>query len=394
MDHDALAPGRRSRLAAAGLGGVPPSGRVHQSVGTVRTRGPALSIAGDPESAAGATWTLIGTLDGTTVELQGILIKPRGRGPFPAVVLSHGAGGNAQSYGRALGGVMRTWGLVSIAPNYTHARGAPPGAPGTLLQQGASPANAFRAHAAATVLARLGYVDVQRVAAHGHSMGAFVTTAFVAAYPGDVRVASHTSGGALLDAIHVDGIPAPSVAQARRIQAPYQWHHALLDYAVPFLLARRSTPSSPPPTRAISIAASVTPRSPKIARCWRGYGPGTPARDVLAGAMTPRLFVYGTLAPGRANAHVLAPVPGTWEPATVTGRLLPEGWGAAAGYPGIILDEQGGPVAGLLFTSDSLGEHWSRLDAFEGDGYRRVRTTVRRQDGTVVDAYVYALSGQ
>ena len=196
---------------------------------------PALSIAGDPESASGATWTLVGTLDGTTVDLQGILLKPRGRGPFPAVVLSHGAGGNAQSYGRELGSVMRMWGLV----NYTHSRGAPHGAPGTLLQQGASAANAFRAHAAVTVLARLRYVDVRRVAAHGHSMGAFVTTAFAAAYPADVRVASHTSGGVLLDAIHREGMPFPSVAQARRIQTPYQWHHGLLDYAVPFLLDRR-----------------------------------------------------------------------------------------------------------------------------------------------------------
>ena len=202
---------------------------------------PALSIAGDPESVSGATWTLVGTLDGATVDLQGILLKPGGRGPFPAVVLSHGAGGNAQSYGRSLGSVMRTWGLVCIAVNYTYARGAPLGAPGTgtLLEQGASPANTFRAHAAVTVLARLRYVDARRVAAHGHSMGAFVTTAFVAAYPADVRVASHTSGGVLLDAIHREGMPVPSVAQARRIQAPYQWHHGLLDFAVPFLLDRR-----------------------------------------------------------------------------------------------------------------------------------------------------------
>ena len=200
---------------------------------------PALTIAGDPESASGATWTLVGTLDGTTVDLQGILLKPRGRGPFPAIVLSHGAGSNAQSYGRELGSVMRTWGLVCIAVDYTHSRGVPDGAPGTLLQQGASPANTFRAHAAVTVLARLRYVDVRRVAAHGHSMGAFVTTAFAADYPNDVRVASHTSGGVLLDAIHREGMPLPSVAQARRIQAPYQWHHGLLDFAVPFLLDRR-----------------------------------------------------------------------------------------------------------------------------------------------------------
>lgn len=201
--------------------------------------GPALTIAGDPESAAGATWRLTGTLDGLSVDLEGILLKPSGPGPFPAVVLSHGAGGTAQSYGAALGAVMRTWGLVCIATNYTHARGVLMGMPGTLLEQGASPANTFRAHAVVTVLARLGYVDVRRVAAHGHSMGAFVTTAFVAAYPGDVRVASHTAGGVLLDALHLEGVPAPSVAEARRVQTPYQWHHGLMDFAVPFLLDRR-----------------------------------------------------------------------------------------------------------------------------------------------------------
>jgi len=200
---------------------------------------PALTIDGDPESDAGATWHLVGTLDGTSVDLQGILLKPPGDGPYPAVVLSHGAGGNAERYGHEVGSVMRTWGLVCIAVNYTHAADVPLGAPGTVLEPGASPANAFRAHAAVTVLARLRYVDVRRVAAHGHSMGAFVTTAFVAAYPGDVRVASHTAGGVILDALHHDGVPIPSVAAARRIQAPYQWHHGVLDYAVPFLLDRR-----------------------------------------------------------------------------------------------------------------------------------------------------------
>ena len=71
---------------------------------------------------------------------------------------------------------------------------------------------------------------------------------------------------------------------------------------------------------------------------------------------------------------MLAPIPGAWEPATVTGTLLPEGWGAAAGYPGIVLDEHGADVAGFLFSSDALAEHWPRLDAFEGDGYERVLT--------------------
>jgi len=216
-----------------GVSSTRPSARPSSPPGTT------LTIVGDPESAAGATWRLIGKLDGRSIDLEGVLLKPRGRGPFPAVVLSHPAGGSAQSYGRALGAVMREWGLVCIATNYTHARATAKQIPGTLLEQGASQTNVFRAHAAVLVLAGLGYVDRRRVAAHGHSMGAFVTTAFVATYPGDVRVASHTAGGVLLDALHAPGVPPPSVAQARRIQTPYQWHHGLIDFAVPFLLDRR-----------------------------------------------------------------------------------------------------------------------------------------------------------
>jgi gamma-glutamylcyclotransferase (GGCT)/AIG2-like uncharacterized protein YtfP len=109
--------------------------------------------------------------------------------------------------------------------------------------------------------------------------------------------------------------------------------------------------------------------------------------------MTQQLFVYGTLAPGRPNEHILADVPGEWESATVIGTLHPEGWGAVAGYPGIVLDEQGGEVEGLLFTSENLPEHWARLDEFEGEGYERVLTRVKLRNGTTVDAYVYRLSG-
>ena len=109
--------------------------------------------------------------------------------------------------------------------------------------------------------------------------------------------------------------------------------------------------------------------------------------------MTQRLFVYGMLAPGRRNEYVLADIPGQWEPATVTGTLLQEGWGAAVGYPGIVLDERGGEVKGFLFSSERLAEYWTRLDEFEGEGYERVLTTVRRKDGTAVDAYIYRLSG-
>jgi gamma-glutamylcyclotransferase (GGCT)/AIG2-like uncharacterized protein YtfP len=118
------------------------------------------------------------------------------------------------------------------------------------------------------------------------------------------------------------------------------------------------------------------------------------ALAALGKSMTHRLFVYGTLAPGRPNEHVLADIPGEWEPATVSGTLFQEGWGAAAGYPGIVLDERGGEVKGFLFSSDSLAGYWARLDEFEGEGYERVLTTARRADGTAVDAYIYQLSGK
>lgn len=110
--------------------------------------------------------------------------------------------------------------------------------------------------------------------------------------------------------------------------------------------------------------------------------------------ITTRLFVYGTLAPGRPNAHVLAHIPGHWQPATVTGRLIPMGWGASVGYPGIILDEYGSEIEGFLFTSERLVDHWARLDELEGEDYDRVLTTAKLRDDTVVDAYVYKLSGK
>ncbi len=108
--------------------------------------------------------------------------------------------------------------------------------------------------------------------------------------------------------------------------------------------------------------------------------------------MTHRLFVYGTLAPGRPNQHVLADLAGQWEPATVVGTLHQAGWGAAAGYPGIVLDSQGSDVEGVIFTSPELEEHWERLDRFEGEGYQRVVTTARLADGTAVEAHIYQLS--
>ncbi len=110
--------------------------------------------------------------------------------------------------------------------------------------------------------------------------------------------------------------------------------------------------------------------------------------------MIERLFVYGTLGPGRPNEHVLEAIGGSWETATVTGALRPEGWGAELGYPGIDLDGDGGEVEGFLFTSENLSDHWVRLDRFEGEAYRRVLTKAKLADGSSVDAYIYTLQSR
>lgn len=107
--------------------------------------------------------------------------------------------------------------------------------------------------------------------------------------------------------------------------------------------------------------------------------------------MPNHLFVYGSLAPGRPNAHVLAPLNGAWQPATVQGELRLQGWGARFGYPGLVLDATAGAVQGFLFSSAQLADFWRALDEFEGAEYLRELTTAQLEDGSSVEAWVYAL---
>jgi len=188
------------------------------------------TLTGDPASANGAAWTYTDTVNGVAYDLAGVLFKPSGAGPFPAVIVSHGFGGNARGYASNIAREMRNWGLVVIATNYTHAAGVPLGAPGTVTELGASNANLLRAHKCWDILASLGYVDIRRVAAHGHSMGAFVTAALVGTYPNDFRVASHTAGG-----VHNQKLAWTKEAQANGIVTPYQIHHGDEDTVVPLV---------------------------------------------------------------------------------------------------------------------------------------------------------------
>ena len=103
------------------------------------------------------------------------------------------------------------------------------------------------------------------------------------------------------------------------------------------------------------------------------------------------LFVYGTLAPGRSNAHILEPLQGTWEAASIYGILHEEGWGATDGFPAVRLGGNN-KVAGLLFQSPLLNEFLPELDLFEGEDYRRVEVDVMLDCNIRERAFVYSLN--
>jgi gamma-glutamylcyclotransferase (GGCT)/AIG2-like uncharacterized protein YtfP len=109
-----------------------------------------------------------------------------------------------------------------------------------------------------------------------------------------------------------------------------------------------------------------------------------------------RLAVYGSLAPGRQNHHMVAPLGGTWMDGVVEGKLLTYGWGAALGYPALRLHTGGPTVRVQVLSSASLRAAWSDLDAFEGAEYRRVLAPVWTpspgERGLITVANVYEAS--
>jgi gamma-glutamylcyclotransferase (GGCT)/AIG2-like uncharacterized protein YtfP len=114
-------------------------------------------------------------------------------------------------------------------------------------------------------------------------------------------------------------------------------------------------------------------------------------RESGKGGPDTRLATYGTLAPGRPNHGQLAGLSGRWLVGHVRGSLVQAGWGAEFGYPGLILDPHGPLVEVDVFEASSLPQHWHRLDAFEGPGYRRVVIQVSTAEG-VLPASIYVLN--
>lgn len=159
---------------------------------------------------------------GTT--FGGILLKPEGKGPFPALLISHGRGGSAEQLGRVKGGEFVRLGYICIAPDYTHAL-----IQGDRRDFGASGENLRRAGKCLDILLAQPEVDPKRIYAYGHSMGAFLTIGLAAAEPERLAAAAITAGGIA----PLAGNPAPPKETAEKITLPFLILHGSADTTVP-----------------------------------------------------------------------------------------------------------------------------------------------------------------
>jgi dienelactone hydrolase len=205
--------------------------------------------------------------------LSGHLLKPTGRGPFPAIVLSHGLGGNAQQMMSAKGREMVQWGLICIATDYTHAGkggGGPPGARGRFAgvdfsQAGARPENIRRALACVEILRQQQDVDPRRIAAYGHSMGAFVTIALAAAASDRIAAAAITAGGVITPQYRTASAPTADVAAQIR---------------VPFLILQGATDTTVLPESSEMLKQVLDKNGvPNERRVFEGVGHNLPNQD-------------------------------------------------------------------------------------------------------------------
>lgn len=79
-----------------------------------------------------------------------------------------------------------------------------------------------------------------------------------------------------------------------------------------------------------------------------------------------RLFVYGSLGPGRPNEHLMQKIGGQWQAASLRGRLLEKGWGAGMGFPGLAIDADGEEILAMCSSptaSPSTGPRWMNSKA-------------------------------
>lgn len=102
-----------------------------------------------------------------------------------------------------------------------------------------------------------------------------------------------------------------------------------------------------------------------------------------------QLAVYGTLAPGQSNFHVVRSLGGSWEEAEVRGSRFTLEMGHDIGYPGFHWNPAQPYLSLHLLVSGELPEHWRRLDQFEGPDYCRILVPVKRNAHSFTIANLY-----
>lgn len=197
------------------------------------------STNGEKFQLNGERWTY---KDGD-FQMAGILLKPDGKGPFPAILISHGLGGSAENFALNKAREFVKWGMVCIAPSYTHSAGAigfRPGAKGKSpptaktggtsqpANYGASEENLRRARVCLEILRAQSGVDPKRIVAYGHSMGGFVTIGLAASATNLLKAAAITGSGIAPRS----GFPAPSTDAAEKIRTPFLILHGGSDPVV------------------------------------------------------------------------------------------------------------------------------------------------------------------
>lgn len=149
--------------------------------------------------------------------------------------------------------------------------------------------------------------------------------------------------------------------------------------------------------------APVDTRGASLAAAWllldQGSGssmlePLAERIDQVLGHPSRRLAAYGSLRRGEANHREVAELGGRWLTGRVRGHFE-RATERTGGWPALTPDARGEPCAVEVLESPALATHWERLDAFEGEPYRRELVVVELEGGAtcVANLYVPRLSG-
>ena len=114
-------------------------------------------------------------------EFERYIMKPPGKGPFPAIIVNHGGGGSGKSV-TIIDGFpfpMANAGYVLIAADLTHS--APLDKQKDHSLYGGSDENIERSLKNIEILKNIDFVDAERIGMYGFSMGGFCTVAALSA---------------------------------------------------------------------------------------------------------------------------------------------------------------------------------------------------------------------